>query len=179
MKRTFTKWLVVPLFLWASVGCKYYQYRPDMGLERWHYQTFDEEEWQRIDKGYVFVIHHQSDTLELYDVGYKNFKLSGKIRPFSGLPLEYYEASIDHPGENIKRPFFGKSGPATNQIHFFLDRISVEDSSRVSFSINDDVQNVDFVKQSPKNYIGGLAFAGGIVASVYIGIFVFILLIGN
>lgn len=179
MRRLFLKWFVVPLFLWASVSCKYYQYRPDVGLDRWAYQTFDEEEWQRIDEGYYFVIHYQEDTLELYDVEYENFRLSGKTRPFTGLPLEYYNASIDYPGENIKRPFFGESGPATNQIHFFVDRLTQLDSNRVGFSVNYDLSNVDFVKQSPKNYIGGTAFALGIGVSVYVGIFIFILVIGN
>ena len=173
MRRLLLKWFVIPLFLRASVSCKYYQYRPDVGLDRWAYQTFDEEEWQRIDEGYFFVIHSQEDTLELYDVGYENFRLSGKTRPFTGLPLEYYKASIDYPGENIKRPFFGESGPATNQIHFFVDRLTQLDSNRVGFSVNYDVSNVDFVKQSSKNYIGGLAFVAAIVIPAYVSLGLF------
>lgn len=173
MRRLLLKWFVVPLFLWASVSCKYYQYRPDVGLDRWAYQTFDEEEWQRIDEGYFFVIHYQQDTLELYDVGCENFRLLGKTRAFTGLPLEYYKASIDYPGENIKRPFFGESGPATNQIHFFVDRLTQLDSNRVGFSVNYDLSNVDFVKQSPKNYIGGLAFVAAIVIPAYVSLGLF------
>lgn len=179
MKRIFIKWFVVPLFLWMSVGCKYYQYRPDMGLERWEYQTFDDEEWKRVDERYYLVLHYGTDTLELYDVEYSNYEFKGYVRPFNGLPLEYYKHAVPYPGENIRRPFFGESGPATNQIHFFLDRCTKLDSSQVKFGLYQDVKNVESVKQSPKNYIGGTAFALGIGASVYIGIFIFILVKGN
>ncbi len=176
MKRIFIKWFVVPIFLWMSVGCKYYQYRPDLGLERWEYQSFDGEEWKRVDERYYLVLHYGSDTLELYDVEYSNYEFKGHTRPFRGLPLEYYKHAVPYPGENIGRPFFGESGPATNQIHFFLDRCTKLDSSQVKFALYHDVRSVEFVKQSPKNYIGGLAFVASIAIPAYISLGLFFML---
>jgi len=171
----FIKWFIVPLFLWPSVGCKYYQYRPDVGLDRWEYQTFDEAEWRQVEKGYHFIIHHNTDTLELYNISFQNKVFTGSVKPFTGLPLKYYKLAAAAPGENLKRPFAGESGPATNQIHFFLDHYRTLDSSKVQFALYKDVRNVEFVKQSPKNYLIGTSFALGIVATVYVAIFVSVL----
>ncbi|AEV33967.1 hypothetical protein Oweho_3012 [Owenweeksia hongkongensis DSM 17368] len=167
MKRIFIKWFVVPLFLWMSVGCKYYQYRPDLGLERWEYQSFDTEEWRQVDARYCLVLHYDNDTVELFDVTYHNSELSGSIKPFAGLPLEYFKDAVDYPGENIKRPFGGESGPATNQIHFFLDGYTKLGASQVKFVLYHDVRDIDFVKQSPWNFaIGGGVALGSAATGV-------------
>ena len=161
MKRILIKWFAVPLLLWTSVGCKYYQYRPDLNLERWDYREFDNKHWGKVEKEFHFVIHFNEETFEIKDVSYNEMTgdFSGTTVPFTGLPQVLYEKALPIPGKNIRRGWFDKSGPATNQIHFYLDRYSRSETSIVSFNMYQDIFKTEFVKQSPWNIAVGIEIA--------------------
>ncbi len=125
---------------------------PYDGIERSKYEKFSTEEWRRMDDSYVLVIHTATDTVELYDLHYNDSakEVAGHIKPFEGLPLYHYNKAVESPGKNFKRPFSGVDGPATNQIHFFLNDYTVVDSTGLKFNIQ-EIQQMDRMRQSRWN----------------------------
>lgn len=164
--------LGLALLLLSTQSCKYYQYHPDTGKDRYNYQEFKTANWRYVDRGHVLVLHLPMDTVEFYDPIYDEDKqeLIGPVRPFEGLPLHHYNRALNSDRKNLRRPFYGVDGPATNQIHIHVDDYVKLDSTMVKFSWQ-EVQRIDFMEQSGWNTIINLTMAPVTYVMVAVGIY--------
>lgn len=140
-------------------GCKYYQYHPNRGIEEEKYQRFLTNEWRRIDHSYVLVLHTAVDTVEFYDLIYNENEeeLIGYVRPLEGLSLYHYKRAVHSPQKKFKRPFSGVDGPASNQLHFFVNSCTQLDSTVWKFNIN-EIEDMSSIRQAKINTWINLTF---------------------
>ncbi|WP_425640018.1 hypothetical protein ACPUEN_09435 [Algoriphagus yeomjeoni] len=121
------------LFIYLT-SCASYRYKASVEDDK---TPSGAGEWLQLEDSNYLVVHSENQLKELYDVSFdENEKIvSGKLKPFVGLPLEYYN-KIPDKSRNKKQPRkVGQSDKdAVKQIHFMLmDGVDLS-SDEISFN---------------------------------------------
>jgi hypothetical protein len=145
-------------------SCTSYRYRANPKDKLTPSQTDD---WSKLDDSNYLVVHSGEQMMELYDVSFdENEKIvSGKLKPFVGLPLEYYNKIPDKSLDKKQPRNPGKTDKdAVNQIHFMLRDNFDLSRNEISFQLEEitHVANTKSVNSTGGNIaiVTGAAFVG-------------------
>ncbi|WP_296700700.1 hypothetical protein [Algoriphagus sp.] len=121
------------LFIYTT-SCASYRYKANEVKDKTPSLS---EDWNKLDESNYLVVHSGNQMMELYDVSLNEQEkiVSGKLRPFVGLPLEYYN-KIPDISRNKKQPRkVGQTDKdAVMQIHFMLIDGFDLSSNEISFN---------------------------------------------
>ncbi|MBP6686277.1 MAG: hypothetical protein KA160_00360 [Lacibacter sp.] len=135
MKKIFINAITVLAFCGSFSGCTYYKYTANLPVEK--YGSTDAARWGSLDAENILVVHHKNEMKEIYDVAYDgNSKLlSGKLRPFDGKGLYYYN-KVMKKGNSIAKSKVGNADfPTTKQVHFFINEGVSADTGNIQFPL--------------------------------------------
>lgn len=123
--------------------------------------------WDQLDDSNYLVVHSGNQMMELYEVSFdkKEKIVSGKLKPFVGLPLEYYN-KIPDKSRNIKQPRTHgiNDKVAVQQIHFMLIAGFDLSKDEISFQLG-QIVNVALSKSAlPNGAIVGIVAGSAVVA---------------
>jgi hypothetical protein len=158
------------LFIYLT-SCASYRYKANVGNSKTPTLSDD---WNQLDNSNYLVVHSGDKMMELYDVSFDDQEkiVSGKLKPFVGTPLEYYN-NIPDKSRNIKQ----ERAPGINdkvavkQIHFMLKDDFDLSSDEISFQL-EEITNVALTKTSLST-MGTVAIVTG-TTIVGLGIIIFI-----
>lgn len=161
--------LIVVLSNFLISCAPYYRYQPN--VDKLRYANKNTQNWVKLDQSNYLVVHSGDQMMEFYDVSLdeEDKRLSGKLRPFHGLPFEEYNRIADKAKkEKIKRAKGKEAKSAIQQVHFMvagdLD-LSTED---ISFELaNVYLVNVSKNAASTGSKIALFATAGVVL---YVGV---------
>ncbi|TXE10310.1 hypothetical protein [Algoriphagus aquimarinus] len=151
------------LFIYLT-SCASYRYKANVEDEKTPTLS---DGWSQLDDSNYLVVHSGDQMMELYEVSFnENEKIvSGKLKPFVGLPLEYYN-KIPDKSRNKKQPRKpGKTDKdAVKQIHFMLTDNFDLSSNEISFQLA-EIRNVALSKSAtPNSSIVGIVAGSTVVA---------------
>jgi len=146
------------LFIYLT-SCASYRYRANVGNSKTPTLSDD---WNKLDVSNYLVVHSGDQMMELYDVSFdeKEKIVSGKLKPFVGLPLKYYNKILDK-SRDIKQGRVPSTNDkvAVKQIHFMLMDDFDLSSDEISFQLG-QILNVALTKSS-QSTMGTVAIVTG------------------
>ena len=113
-----------------------YSYRPN--VDKTKYEKKNDRDWEKLDRSNYLVVHSGDQMMELYDVSYDKSSnlISGKLRPFQGLPLEEYNRIADKgEKEKIEREKGQEAKDAIEQVHFMVGGDLDLSKTEISFEL--------------------------------------------
>jgi hypothetical protein len=132
------------LFIYLT-SCASYRYKANVGDDVTPSLSND---WNQLDVSNYLVVHSGDQMMELYDVSFdeKEEIVSGKLKPFVGLPLEYYNNIPDKSSDKKQQRAPGINDKvAVKQIHFMLRDNFDLSSNEISFQL-EEITNVALTK---------------------------------
>ncbi len=163
MTKIFLK-AITGLFLTAIIsGCAYYKYTKNRQDK--YYKSDKPDQWKELDKRNILVVHSGSTLKEIYDVtlNKETNVITGNIRPLDATAMYYYNKIMQDEDSIARREKKRVSKIATKQVHFFLKKAEIPDSTTMKFVLS-DIEKVDVSEQADVNILINLGIAAGIAA---------------
>jgi hypothetical protein len=156
------------LFIYLT-SCASYRYKANVGNSKTPTLS---DGWSKLDYSNYLVVHSGSQMMELYDVSFdeKEKIVSGKLKPFVGTPLEYYN-NIPDKSRNKKQGRVSSINDkvAVKQIHFMLKDDFDLSSDEISFQL-EEITNVALTKSElPTGGTVGVIIAIALAVVLVIG----------